>query len=164
MSFLSSFIGKWEQWSRRRFLEPEFLLAGLLVVAFFLVLFGNIFGSTFRQAVNRFDGEEAVALVKKQYPYLNDYPKKLDRKSRGPSPTIIYGLRGSGAWHLAFVQGGQTQPILDVLCFEVRSGGLVTLRGEYIPARSEELKNFSLRTCRPAPGAKGATIEIKPVD
>lgn len=85
--------------------------------------------------------KESISLIKKQYPYLQDFP------SDGLPPKIILVEKSNEGWYVIFETLGSGIPIIEAKCFFVDNLRSVTLIGEYEPKIGDMQTNISFKTC-----------------
>lgn len=85
--------------------------------------------------------EEAISLIKKQYPQLQDFP------SDSLPPKIIRSEKSSNGWYVMFETQGSGRPIIEAKCFFVDNVKTVTQIGEYKPEVGDMKINISVKTC-----------------
>ena len=84
--------------------------------------------------------EEAISLIKKQYPQLQDFP------SDGLPPKIIRSEKSTYGWYVMFVTQGSGIPIIEAKCFLVDNARIVYQIGKY--ENTGDMKNdLSIKTC-----------------
>ncbi|MEX0854789.1 MAG: hypothetical protein WD018_03375 [Nitrosopumilaceae archaeon] len=84
--------------------------------------------------------EEAISLIKKQYPQLQDFP------SDGLPPKIIRSEKSSYGWYVMFETQGSGIPIIEAKCFLVDNAKIVYQIGKY--KNTGDMKNvLSVKTC-----------------
>ena len=84
--------------------------------------------------------EEAISLIKKQYPQLQDFP------SDGLPPKMIRAEKSSYGWYVMFETQGSGIPIIDAKCFLVDNAKIVYQIGKY--KNTGDMKNvLSVKTC-----------------
>ncbi|MEX2060105.1 MAG: hypothetical protein WD966_03455, partial [Nitrosopumilaceae archaeon] len=84
--------------------------------------------------------EEAISLIKKQYPQLQDFP------SDGLPPKIIRSEKSSYGWYVMFETQGCGIPIIEAKCFLVDNAKIVYQIGKY--KNTGDMKNvLSVKTC-----------------
>lgn len=84
--------------------------------------------------------EEAISLIKKQYPQLQDFP------SDGLPPKIIRSEKSSYGWYVMFETQGSGIPIIEAKCFLVDNAKIVYKISEY--KNTGDMKNdLSVKTC-----------------
>lgn len=84
--------------------------------------------------------EEAISLIKKRYPQLQDFP------SDGLPPKIIRSEKSSYGWYVIFETQGSGIPIIEAKCFLVDNAKIVYKIGEY--KNTVDMKNYlSAKTC-----------------
>ena len=84
--------------------------------------------------------EEAISLIKKQYPQLQDFP------SDGLPPKIIRSEKSSYGWYVMFETQGSGIPIVEAKCFLVDNAKIVYKISEY--KNTGDMKNdLSVKTC-----------------
>ena len=84
--------------------------------------------------------EEAISLIKKQYPQLQDFP------SDGLPPKIIRSEKSSYGWYVMFETQGSGIPIIEAKCFLVDNAKIVYQIGKYKNA-GDMKNNLSVKTC-----------------
>ena len=84
--------------------------------------------------------EEAIYLIKKRYPQLQDFP------SDGLPPKIIRSEKSSYGWYVMFETQGSGIPIIEAKCFLVDNAKIVYQIGKY--KNTGDMKNdLSVKTC-----------------
>ncbi|MEX2312362.1 MAG: hypothetical protein WD650_00005 [Nitrosopumilaceae archaeon] len=84
--------------------------------------------------------EEAISLIKKQYPQLQDLP------SDGLPLKIIRSEKSSYGWYVMFETQGSGIPIIEAKCFLVDNAKIVYQIGKY--KNTGDMKNvLSVKTC-----------------
>jgi len=83
---------------------------------------------------------EAIYLIKKQYPQLQDFP------SDGLPPKIIRSEKSSYGWYVMFETQDSGIPIIEAKCFLVDNAKIVYQIGKY--KNTGDMKNYlSVKTC-----------------
>jgi len=84
--------------------------------------------------------KEAISLIKKQYPQLQDFP------SDGLPPKIIRSEKSNYEWYVMFETQGSGIPIIEAKCFLVDNAKIVYQIGKY--KNTGDMKNnLSVKTC-----------------
>ncbi|MGQ0791890.1 MAG: hypothetical protein ACT4NJ_06680 [Nitrosopumilaceae archaeon] len=84
--------------------------------------------------------EEAISLIKKRYPQLQDFP------SDGLPPKLIRSEKSSYGWYVMFETQGSGIPIIEAKCFLVDNAKIVYQIGKY--KNTGDMKNYlSVKTC-----------------
>lgn len=118
------------------------MIIGILLVVIVLAI--SVF-ILYRQRLNASNSyDDAVELIKEQYPELKDYP------SDSLPPKSIKTEKASDGWYVAFVQEGSGRPILSAKCFFVDNQNNIMSMRTYNPSIEEDsTAEFSPKTCTP---------------
>ncbi len=92
--------------------------------------------------VDQVNESEAISLIKKLYPQLQDFP------SDNLPPKAIYVEKSNVGWYVIFETQGSGIPIIAAKCFLVDNLKTVTQIGEYKPEIGEMKTNISFKTCK----------------
>ncbi|HEY7777526.1 MAG TPA: hypothetical protein VIA09_03205 [Nitrososphaeraceae archaeon] len=114
-----------------KYLIPFILGAGITI--FFLALW-----ITNSSVISE---EDAISLIKNQYPELQDFP------SDGLPPKVIRTEKSGEGWYVMFETQGSGRPIIEAKCFFVDNAKKVTLTGLYKPETDDIQINISTKTC-----------------
>jgi hypothetical protein len=115
-----------------KYLIPFILGAGITI--FFLALW-----ITNSSVISE---EDAISLIKNQYPELQDFP------SDGLPPKVIHTEQSSEGWYVMFETQGSGRPIIEAKCFFVDNAKTVTLTGVYTPQLDDLKVNLSIKSCK----------------
>lgn len=85
--------------------------------------------------------KEAISLIKKQYPQLQDFP------SNNLPPKVIRVEKSSSGVYLIFETQGSGIPIIEARCFFVDNENTITVIGQYKPEIGDMKTNISFQTC-----------------
>lgn len=90
-----------------------------------------------------FNIEQAIALIKRKYPELKNYP------SDSLPPRSIAAESDETGWNVAFIQNGSGKPVIAARCFRVYPDKTIKETGEFIPRPgAPSAADFSAKDCR----------------